>query len=92
MPHLLFRGSIGTGFRVLKYGRQFGGDSPYRSDLGVFLDDPVIQCWGHRLSVDWDFGALGATLGNTFLSAYEDQNTASDQKTNARLPARRVSL
>ena len=57
MPHLFFRGSIGTGFRVLKYDRQFGGDSPYRSDLGVFLDDPVIQCWGHRLSVDWDFGA-----------------------------------
>jgi len=57
MPHLLFRGSIGTGFRVLKYGRQFGGDSPYRSNLGVFPDDQVIQCWRHRLSVDWDFGA-----------------------------------
>ena len=37
------------------------------------------------------FRRVGATLGNTFLSAYEDQNTASDQNTNAWLPARRVS-
>ena len=37
------------------------------------------------------FRRVGATLGNTFLSAYEDQNTGSDQNTNAWLPARRVS-
>ena len=43
MPQLLFRGFIGSGFRVLKCDRQFGGDSPYRSNLGVFLDGQVIQ-------------------------------------------------
>ena len=91
MPQLLFRGSIGSGFRVLKYDRQFGGDSPYRSNLGVFLDDQLIQRRRHRMSVDRDFGAFGATLGNTSLSAYEDQNTAYDQNTNAWLPARWVS-
>jgi len=80
-----------NGTYVLKYDRQFGGDSPYRSNLGVFLNDQVIQRWRHRLSVDWDFGPFGATLGNTFLSSYDDQNTAYNQNTNALLPARRVN-
>jgi iron complex outermembrane receptor protein len=80
-----------NGTYVLTYDRQFGGDSPYRSNLGVFLNDQVIQRWRHRLSIDWDLGPYSATIGNTFLTSYDDQNTAYDQNTNTLLPARRVS-
>jgi iron complex outermembrane receptor protein len=33
----------------------------------------VTPKWRHRLSLDWDIGNWSATLGNTFQSAYEDQ-------------------
>ena len=79
-----------NGTYVLQYERQFGGTSDYVSNLGVFLNDQVIQRWRHRLSVDWDVGPFSATLGNTYLSSYNDQNTAYSQITNELLPARRV--
>ena len=37
-----------------------------------------VQRWRHRLTVDWEYGPFGATLGNTYLSGYEDQNSAID--------------
>ena len=78
------------GTLVLEYDRQFGPQEPDRSNLGVFLNDQVIQRWRHRVSVDYDIGAFGFTLGNGFSSGYRDQNTTYDPVSNTRLPERQV--
>ncbi|MFO0335262.1 MAG: TonB-dependent receptor [Pseudomonadota bacterium] len=79
------------GTYVLTYDRQFGPLEPFRSNLGIFLNDQVIQRWRHRASVSWDLGPMGLTLANTFSSGYRDQNTTYDPFANARLPERRVA-
>jgi len=78
------------GTLVLQYDRQYGAQTPMVSELGVFANDQIIQKWRHRLTLDWDSGPYGVTLGNSYSSDYQDQNLAYDQNTNALLPARRV--
>ncbi|MFL6657304.1 MAG: TonB-dependent receptor [Massilia sp.] len=79
-----------SGTLVLKYDRQFGPLEPYRSNLGLFLNDQVIQKWRHRISFGYDLGALSATLANQYSSSYTDQNTTYDPASNSVLPSRRV--
>lgn len=79
-----------SGTLVLKYDRQFGPLEPDRSNLGLFLNDQVIQKWRHRISFGYDRGALSATLANQYSSSYTDQNTTYDPVSNALLPSRRV--
>ena len=79
-----------TGTVVLKYDRQFGPLEAYRSNLGRFLNDQVIQRWRHRVALNWDKGDFGVTLANTYLTGYTDQNTTYDPFTNTRLPSRKV--
>lgn len=75
---------------VMEYKRQFGPRESFRSNLGLFLNDQVIQRWRHRVALDWDRDNLGLTLSNSYLSSYRDQNTTYDPITNSRLPDRRV--
>jgi iron complex outermembrane receptor protein len=84
-----FSASI-NGTLVLQYQRQFGPQESYRSNLGVFLNDQVIQRWRHRLNLDWDFKDVGLTLSNSYSSGYADQNSAYDPVTNTPLESRRV--
>ncbi|MYM22022.1 TonB-dependent receptor [Duganella sp. FT135W] len=79
-----------TGTLVLKYDRQFGPLEPMRSNLGLFLNDQVIQKWRHRVSFGWDRGPLNLTLANQFSSGYTDQNTTYDPVADSLLPSRRV--
>jgi iron complex outermembrane receptor protein len=79
-----------SGTLVLKYDRQFGPLETDRSNLGLFLNDQVIQKWRHRISFGYDIGALSATLANQYSSSYKDQNTTYDPASNALLPSRRV--
>jgi iron complex outermembrane receptor protein len=79
-----------SGTLVLKYDRQFGPLEGFRSNLGLFLNDQVIQKWRHRISFGYDRGALSATLSNQYSSSYTDHNTAYDPVTNKLLPERRV--
>ena len=79
-----------SGTLVLKYDRQFGPLEADRSNLGVFLNDQVIQKWRHRISFGYDVGALSATLANQFSSSYTDQNTTYDPASNSVLPSRKV--
>ncbi len=88
-PYGRFSGSI-NGTLVLQYERQFGPLEPYRSNLGVFLNDQVIQRWRHRVNLDWEYANVGLTLSNSYSSSYEDQNAAYDPVANTPLPARRV--
>ena len=80
-----------SGTLVLKYDRQFGPLEPDRSNLGLFLNDQVIQKWRHRISFGFDRGPLSATLANQYSTSYEDQNTTFDPSSNTLLPSRRVS-
>ena len=80
-----------SGTLILKYDRQFGPLEAYRSNLGVFLNDQVIQKWRHRISFNWDQGAFGLTLANQYSSSYTDQNTTYDPVSDKLLPSRSVS-
>ncbi|MFY7857489.1 MAG: TonB-dependent receptor domain-containing protein, partial [Rubrivivax sp.] len=46
--------------------------------------------WRHKASVDFDRGAWGLTLSNTFYSSYTDQNTAINLDTGAVVPPNQV--
>jgi iron complex outermembrane receptor protein len=80
-----------SGTLVLNYDRQFGPQEPYRSNLGVFLNDQVIQRWRHRASLGWDVQDLSLTLSNQYSSSYRDQNTTYDPTSNQLLPERNVA-
>ena len=80
-----------SGTLVLKYDRQFGPLEADRSNLGLFLNDQVIQKWRHRISFDWDAGPVSLTLANQFSSGYTDQNTTYDPVSNSLLASRKVS-
>ena len=79
-----------SGTYVLEYKRQFGPLEPFRDNLGVFLNDQVIQRWRHRISFDWEREAYSLTLSNAFSSSYRDQNTTYDPVSDTRLPDRDV--
>jgi len=80
-----------SGTYVFEYKRQFGAGDDYVSNVGRFLNDQVIQRWRHRASIDWDLGAFGVTLGNTYYSSYADQSTLWNPRTNKKLDDRMVA-
>lgn len=63
-----------NGTLVTEYEFNTDPRSPLVDGLGKFRDDKAVQRWRHRVNVDWDFGAFGVTLSNTYLSGYRDQN------------------
>ncbi len=75
---------------VNKYDRQFGKTTAFVSNVGVFLNDQVVQRWRHRASLNWDYQQFGLTLVNTHLSGYTDQNTTYDPVSNSLLPKNEV--
>ena len=79
-----------SGTLILKYDRQFGPLETTRSNLGLFLNDQVIQRWRHRISFGWDQGPASLTLANQFSSGYTDQNTTYDPASDKVLPSRKV--
>jgi iron complex outermembrane receptor protein len=79
-----------SGTLILHYDRQFGPDEPYRSNLGVFLNDQVIQKWRHRVNFEWDNGPLALTLANQYSTGYTDQNTTYDPYTDKLLAPNHV--
>jgi iron complex outermembrane receptor protein len=79
-----------SGTLVLRYDRQFGPQEPYRSNLGVFLNDEVIQKWRHRVNFEWDNGPVTLTLANQYSSGYTDQNTTYDPYTDKLLAPNHV--
>ncbi len=79
-----------SGTYIMRYDRQFGPQEPYRSNLGVFLNDQVIQRWRHRISLDWDSGPYSLSLANQYSSGYTDQNTTYDPYTDQLLAPNHV--
>ena len=80
-----------SGTWIHRYDRQFGPQEPYRSNLGVFLNDQVVQRWRHRLSFGLDRGPLSLTLSNQYSSGYTDQNSTYDPVSDSLLPSRKVA-
>ena len=79
-----------SGTYVLEYKRQFGPLESFRSNLGLFLNDQVIQRWRHRISFDWEMDSVALSLSNSYSSSYRDQNTTYDPVTDTPLPDRSV--
>jgi iron complex outermembrane recepter protein len=86
-------GQIGArldGTYVIESKKQTAPGDTFVSNLGKFVNDGVVQRWRHKASVDFDRGAWGLTLSNTFYSSYTDQNTAINLDTGAVVPPNRV--
>ncbi|MBR7800399.1 TonB-dependent receptor [Undibacterium fentianense] len=65
------------------------GDA-YVSNLGKFVTEGVVQRWRHRLSLGWEYGPVEVTLGNTYYSGYDDQNSAINIDDGSVVAANRV--
>ncbi|MBI3346496.1 MAG: TonB-dependent receptor [Burkholderiales bacterium] len=63
-----------NGTLTLKSQQQTGDGDPFVSNLGVFINDGVVQHWRHTLSLDWDAGPFSATVSNSYLQGYDDQH------------------
>jgi iron complex outermembrane receptor protein len=63
-----------NGTLTLKSEQQTGNGDPFVSNLGVFINDGVVQRWRHTVSVDWEQGPFSATLSNSYLQGYDDQH------------------
>jgi iron complex outermembrane receptor protein len=74
-----------NGTLTLKAEQQTGDSDPYVSNLGRFLNDGVVQRWRHTVSVDWEHGPFSATLSNSLLSGYKDQQVVG--KADRNVPA-----
>jgi iron complex outermembrane receptor protein len=70
--------------------QQTGYGDPYVSNLGKFVTNGVVQRWRHRLTLDWDSGPFALSLSNSFLSGYNDQNSAIDTDTGTVIAPNRV--
>lgn len=79
-----------SGTLTLAAQQQTGDGDPFVSNLGRFVTDGVVQRWRHRLSLDWERGAVSANLGNTYYAGYEDQNSAIDTNTGSVVAASQV--
>jgi iron complex outermembrane receptor protein len=74
-----------NGTLTLKSQQQTGDGDPFVSNLGVFINDGVVQRWRHTVSLDWASGPLSATLSNSYLQGYDDQHIIGkpDRKVSA---------
>ncbi|MBN8489407.1 MAG: TonB-dependent receptor [Burkholderiales bacterium] len=79
-----------NGTWTLSSKQQTANGDPFVSNLGRFVNDGVVQRWRHTISVDWESGPFSATLSNSYLSGYEDQNNAIDTETGNIVAANRV--
>lgn len=67
-----------NGTYVIDYKTKEADDASEVSGVGLFINDQVVQRWRHTLTFNWDQGAWGATLQQTFYQGYRDQNTLQD--------------
>lgn len=67
-----------NGTYVLEYKVQDGPGRPFVDGVGRFANDQVVQRWRHTASFNYDLGAFGATLQQTYYRGYRDQNTNPD--------------
>jgi iron complex outermembrane receptor protein len=79
-----------NGTLVLSSKLQPSPNDAYYSNLGKFVTEGVVQRWRHRVTLDWEQGPLAASLSNSYLSGYEDQNSAINVDNGTVVAANRV--
>jgi iron complex outermembrane receptor protein len=79
-----------TGTLIVKSEQQSSAGDPYISNLGKFVNEGAVQRWRHRLSADWEFAPFTLTLGNSYISGYDDQNSAIDTNAGSVVVANKV--
>ena len=67
-----------SGTYVKEYKVQDGPGRPFVEGVGKFANDQGVQKWRHTATFNYDFGAFGATLQQTFYQGYDDQNRNPD--------------
>jgi iron complex outermembrane receptor protein len=67
-----------NGTYVIDYKTKNTAASPEINGVGIFADTQVVQRWRHTVSLDYDFGPFGASLQQTYLRGYQDQNRLAD--------------
>lgn len=80
-----------NGTLTLSSKEQTGDGDPFISNLGRFVNDRVVQRWRHTIGLDWELGDVSASLSNSYLSGYDDQNTMPDGYADQYVPFNRVS-
>lgn len=80
-----------NGTLVLESKNQTSPGDAYISNLNKFVTNEVVQRWRHNLSLDWNNGPYSLTLGNTYYSGYDDQNSAINVDNGTVVAANRVS-
>jgi iron complex outermembrane receptor protein len=74
------RGRLGVnGTYITKYKRQAEPGGAFIDNVGRFVNDQAIQRWKHVMTLDWDKGAWGATVQQTFYLGYTDHNSQPGQ-------------
>jgi iron complex outermembrane receptor protein len=79
-----------NGTLTLTSKEQLGDGDPFVSNLGKFVDDGAVQRWRHTATLDWEHGDFSASLSNTYLSSYVDQNNMPDENTQQYVKFNRV--
>ncbi len=67
-------GVSAQGTYVMSYEKQAEPTGSPINNVGVYVNDQAVQRWRHTISFNWDQGPFGATLSQTFLLGYTDQN------------------
>ena len=79
-----------AGTLTLRSKEQTGDNDAFVSNLGKFVTDGVVQRWRHNLTLDWERGPWSASLTNSYISGYDDQNSAYDSNTSTFVQPNRV--
>ena len=79
-----------NGTYVLDSKIQTGPGDAFISNLNKFVTDGVVQRWRHKLTLDWELGAVSASLSNVYSSSYDDQNSAINIDDGSVVDANRV--
>ncbi len=67
-----------NGTYVFDYTTRETVDGSDVSALGIYTNDQIVQRWRHTVTLDYERGPFSATLQQTFLSGYRDQNLLAD--------------
>jgi iron complex outermembrane receptor protein len=71
-----------NGTYINEYEYQNEKNGPFVQNVGTYADNGPVFRWKHNLGVQWSEGAWGATLVNTYMSGYHDQNNVAPKYFN----------
>lgn len=79
-----------SGTLMVTSKQQAAPGDPFISNLGRFVTEGAVPRWRHRISADWERGPWTLTVGNSWQSSYDDQNSAINIDNGTVVAANRV--